>query len=375
MRLIIIQEIIPHYRLPFLKMVAEVESIDLTVVSSILGSEDGFSIPDTSYVGFKWIQLPLVKKNILNINIIWLCKLFQIVADVRPDIIITSGNKRIIQNHILQLLRFIKGFRLLYLQHAKTYSSNSKIFLYFEKLYFRCYTLLLSDGFVLYTKWEKLKMIQEGFPENKLSYLNNTIDAEQIKKNVKLQSAERVNRILAKYDIARCQSIIFIGRLTNAKNPSEIFQYCELIKEQYKGIQVIFISDKPKEYDNSLSQYIFTGLIYDEEIISAIMTQCRFVFIPFGAGLSIIHAFAYGKPVVVVDSPNHCPEIMYVRNDINGVILKGKDTFDNVMGLKKIMVDDYYYNMLCDNALKTVDEYSIKQMVKNLTMCLSQYET
>ena len=52
------------------------------------------------------------------------------------------------------------------------------------------------------------------------------------------------------------------------------------------------------------------------------MKKASLVFVPGLSGLSINHAFAYGRPYATFSAERHGPEINYLINGVNGFIIK-----------------------------------------------------
>ena len=64
---------------------------------------------------------------------------------------------------------------------------------------------------------------------------------------------------------------------------------------------------------------LWHGTLVNEAEIAPIMERCSLVFIPGHSGLSINHAFAYGRPYITIESETHAPEINYLEHGINGL--------------------------------------------------------
>ena len=98
------------------------------------------------------------------------------------------------------------------------------------------------------------------------------------------------------------------------------------------------------------------------------MEQANLVFIPGGSGLSINHAFAYGRPYATIPHPEHGPEISFIKNDYNGFILSGNKQ-ENIEKLYNFLntLPKYIY----DNAYSSGKKLSIENWAKNLEKILS----
>ena len=109
------------------------------------------------------------------------------------------------------------------------------------------------------------------------------------------------------------------------------------------------------------------GGIVQERAISKHMKDVSLVFIPGDSGLSINHAFCYGKPYATIKSKNHGPEINYLKNGINGFLLSG-DFNSDVSKICSVLISNN--KEIFDNAYETGQSLSVDtwctQIMKNL---------
>jgi len=62
---------------------------------------------------------------------------------------------------------------------------------------------------------------------------------------------------------------------------------------------------------------------YDEQALAPYFLTAKLLLYPAAIGLTIIHAFSYGLPVVTNDDiPNHNPESEAMNNGVNGMLYK-----------------------------------------------------
>ena len=64
----------------------------------------------------------------------------------------------------------------------------------------------------------------------------------------------------------------------------------------------------------------FRGPTFDDEKALALASS-SLTLMPGVVGLAIVDTFAYGCPIVTTDHPFHSPEIEYLRDGVNGVML------------------------------------------------------
>ena len=99
------------------------------------------------------------------------------------------------------------------------------------------------------------------------------------------------------------------------------------------------------------------------------MARASLVFIPGHSGLSINHAFAYGRPYVTLASNDHAPEIDYVENGKNGYILH-YDLESNIEIINKLISNRITLENFCDNAKQKGNYLSVEKWVEQMKRSL-----
>ena len=147
--------------------------------------------------------------------------------------------------------------------------------------------------------------------------LINTLDTEMIWNNYDFH----ITKTTAK-------KILFIGRLIPSKRIDLFIDYYKEIKKNIPNLETIIIGHGPDNYlvreaINEDPNIVWKGAITNEYKIAQEMIKSNIVFIPGLSGLSIVHAFCYGKPYITIKNENHGPEIDYLLHGENGFILSG----------------------------------------------------
>lgn len=259
--------------------------------------------------------------------------------------------KFIFLNILIFLFKVIFRFKLVAYTHPpkiKNRALSKWVCYQIDKISYKLYDIV-----VFYTKGSMEVAIKGGYiKKEKAFYANNTLDTELIWSNYQFE-------INASHD----KVLLFIGRLIPNKRLEDLFKYFHRIKGRIGGLKLIIIGDGPENYivkkhldEEGVS---WLGGMTKEEEISKIMKKVHAVFIPGHTGLAIVHAFCYGKPFVAsADYQNHPPEIEYLRDGYNGIILNSSFE-DNVERMATFLSNQNDYELFCKRAFKTAKELSI----------------
>jgi len=83
-------------------------------------------------------------------------------------------------------------------------------------------------------------------------------------------------------------------------------------------------------------------------------------------GLVVVDSFALGVPMVTTDYPFHSPEIDYLKNDENGLIVNcGQSAEVYAAAVARLLQDPARLERLRQGALASAPQYTIENMVAN----------
>lgn len=222
----------------------------------------------------------------------------------------------------------------------------------------------IYDKVVFYTENDcKKAVISKLIKKHKAFWANNTVDNTEIEKyyNFQLPPVEKL-------------TILFIGRLIPSKRIKDVIGYYKALKPNFKQLRLEIIGDGPeraivKEAIKRDATIKWHGTLVDEAIIAPIMKKASLVFIPGLSGLSINHAFAYGRPYITLKADKHGPEISYMDDSKNGYILDG-NLEENTKIITCILQDRGKLIELCNNAKQKGEELSVKNWVQQMKTSL-----
>jgi len=109
--------------------------------------------------------------------------------------------------------------------------------------------------------------------------------------------------------------------------------------------------------------------LLDEAEIAPIMKRASVVFIPGHSGLSVNHAFLYGRPYITLKGPSHAPELDYLENGKNGYLLT--DNFEsNVNTIVQLISNKRELEGFCEKAKQKGEYLSVINWVKQIKQSL-----
>lgn len=350
-----------HYKARFLNHLSNVENVELAVLSGSGRDGSGDKELDGDW-GFETIRVEVPKRK------------FGLSRKVRQtlkahfkkfDWILIPAEKKnlLLFIYAMYLRRRHKGTKLFSYNHqyTKPKKGDSKGF----NLFITRFIFNNLDCVIFYTEDICKKAVKANLvkPE-KAFWANNTIDTFEVEKYYDFELPPKAPI-----------TILFIGRLIALKRVEDLILFYEELCQEYGDKFVLEIigdgpqSDIVKKAQETNSNIIWHGTLVDEEKIAPIMKRASLVFIPGLAGLSVNHAFAYGRPYATLPALRHGPEISYLEHGKNGFIVE-----NDLKIIKEFLNNPEKIEDFCKSAYETSKSLSVNRWIEQLIAALHDRE-
>jgi glycosyltransferase involved in cell wall biosynthesis len=236
----------------------------------------------------------------------------------------------------------------------------------------------LCDGYLAYTQGGADRLARIGFPRDRTFVLRNTIDiAELSRVRDAVQDADtgEIRRALG----LRPDSVVvmFIGRLLEAKQIDVLIDaVCEINQNGLARhfVEALIVGSGPLEpvlrtLAAEAPGVRLLGGIQDQRLLALYMRVAVAVIIPGQIGLAVNHAFALGRPLITRKHQLHSPEVEYLIDGENGLIIEGgRETFVDV--LARFVDSPEWQERLAAGALKSREALRIEHMVESFDLAV-----
>lgn len=188
-----------------------------------------------------------------------------------------------------------------------------------------------DDAVILYA--EHLREYVWARFQSKTFVANNTL---HLTGHARVQAGKEY--LKSKYGIPTAKNIICLGRMQRRKRIDYLVQAFRLAGVHDAGL-ILAGPDSEGMLKNIEGKNIFKlGPVYGKESLD-LLSACDVYCMPGAIGLCIVDAFYCGLPVVT-ENVVHGPEIMYLKNGINGFMVPEGDITQFAARLKTLLTDD-----------------------------------
>jgi len=243
-----------------------------------------------------------------------------------------------------------------------------------------------ADGVLVYSKTVAEMLVERwNFNKERVFVAQNAIDQGPIKKAVHYWTHEQNELALfqTKWNITPNKTVIFVSRLESGNEVSMLLYALRLARQRDPEIKLVIVGDgREKVHLQTLAaelgesdSVIFTGAIYEEHGLAPWMLSASLFCYPTNIGLSLMHAFGYGLPVVTGnDIARHNPEIEAFVNGVNGLFFAHGDVNDMADKWLRIMNDGTLRQNLSAKALYQVErQYTLDKMLQGFREVFAFY--
>jgi len=297
--LLINQEKIPHYRISVYNHLSgylEQRGYELTVAS------DGIEEGNTQHIKFVHADMRLSFWNLAKALLI-----------LNPDAVIYWVRLRHLYLFPILILIKLLGIKAIYWGHGSDWAKKENMRL---KTWANWIEYTLSDALVLYAEHQR-EHVSRRF-EPKIFIANNTLCFDEFK-----HPSINHGMLLEQYNVTTSKNILCMGRMQKRKRLDDLFAAFRMLNRDDTGL-ILVGPDTDGVLQNVEGRHIYKlGPIYGTKRLDLLASADIFC-LPGAVGLGIVDAFYCGLPLVT-EAGDESPEIMYLKDGVNGFIVPRGD--------------------------------------------------
>lgn len=358
----IYQRVLPHYRVPFFRLLAtelKKSGIELIV---IYGQESEGSVPKTTFVDEPWaLYKPNYYLKIKEVEITLQSIDFKRLYST--DLIILEQSNRLLINYLFLLIKLITGKKIAFWGHGANFQSHSSTGV--RERFKRWYSTF-ADWWFCYTPKGKEIVESLGYDASSITIVNNSVDVRSLIEEKTRLRDEDVRKLKDELNLSGSNIAVYCGGMYKEKRIQFLLDSCIEIRKKVDDFQMLFIGGGPDDYlvKEFCSHHYWAkqfGPISGVERVKYFKLS-KLQLMPGLVGLGILDSFALGVPLFTTNIDYHSPEIEYLDSGYNGMIVDDTHYSDTVI---KALTDDDTLSTLGEGCAESVQKYSLDQMVSN----------
>lgn len=278
------------------------------------------------------------------------------------DLVIVTQENKLLQNHLLMLAP--RRFKLAFWGHGANLQSNNPNGL---KERFKRWTTNRVDWWFAYTQMSADLVRAAGFPEARITVLNNAVDTAELLIQRQSVTPEETQALRVVLGFGDGPVGIYVGSLYADKRLDFLFDAAVAIRTHVPDFHLLIVGEGPERemVQNWCAAHPWArwvGAQFGRDK-AAHMAVAQIALNPGLVGLGILDSFVCGTPMLTTDCRLHSPEITYLENGVNG-LMTVNDLQDYVDACVRLLRDPQAMNRLRAGCAVSAREYTVENMAQ-----------
>lgn len=190
---------------------------------------------------------------------------------------------------------------------------------------FKRWTLRRVDWWFAYTELSREFVVDAGFPPERITVLNNSIDTTGLRRQIEQATREMsLRQRRADFGLGMGPVGVYIGSLYPDKRLPFLIEAALRVRQRIPDFELVIAGDGDERPLVQAAARAHAGVTYVGKVKDerrARLLSCSTVALNPGlVGLAILDAFVAGLPVFTTDCGIHSPEIAYLDGGRNGAM-------------------------------------------------------
>jgi glycosyltransferase involved in cell wall biosynthesis len=367
---VIVQRILPHYRLPFFRLLqGSNPNIDIRVFH---GDQSVDSIHST---GFESHYYRNYYYSFLGFSLVFQPSLLVDIIRKSPDLLILEGTFGILTNLLLLVVRRMEHLPSIYWtagwDNPAIKGRRAQLKSFLIHLF-----LKMPDGAIAYGSSARNYLIAHGLSESKIVVAQNTIDVETImaERLLWMQRGKALRNSIAK-NVDHL--IVYIGHLGPLKRANVLLRAFHLLRKKNDNMALLIVGNG--EQMGVLKHYIDLHHIPDVYCVGEIVEGVESYFaagdvfvMPGTGGLAINQAMALGLPVIATVADGTQNDL--IVQGVNGYIVPVDDVDALSAAITDILTTPGRQKSMGQRSLEILQERAtLKNMVEQYSKAIQMH--
>jgi glycosyltransferase involved in cell wall biosynthesis len=286
------------------------------------------------------------------------------------DLVIVEQASRLLTNYLLFALNRIGVKRMAFWGHGRNFQADSSS-AFGETL--KRYTSRRVHWWFAYNELSARIISGSGFPADRITVVENAIDTRGLKRAAQRVRDGDVEALRDRLGVRGENVCIYMGGMYQEKRLDYLIEACHRIRARVPDFEMIFVGAGPEDHvvreATASNRWMHYGGPVRGEERAAFSKLCKYLLVPGVVGLVVLDAFALAVPLITTDGPGHGPEIDYLVDGVNGVIVgRAPDPQEYAAVVSRLLVNEPFRRKLTLGCSKSADRYTLENMVDRFSL-------
>lgn len=284
------------------------------------------------------------------------------------DLVVIMQENRLLSNYPWLFLRGLHKAKVAYWGHGRNFQTQRP-----TGVLENWKQLLVGrvDWWFAYTDMTRDILLTDGYPAERITVLDNAIDNDAFVADLASIADARLAELRDELGLTEGAQVgLFCGSLYPDKRLDYMVAAADKIQAVLPNFHLLIIGDGPsvseiKEAAASRPWVHWVGVRKGVEK-AGYFRLAQVILNPGLVGLHVLDAFCAGVPMVTTADARHSPEIAYLKDGENGLVVHG-DAGAYAEAIIALLQDPSRYAHLKAGALAGAQHYTLQNMVERFT--------
>lgn len=363
-RVAIVQRFVHHYRVPFYEGLADALAERGIALTLVHGSPQGWEIRRDDVVQVPWAaQVEYRDIGIGRQAFAWQSALPYVRG---ADLVIVAQEVKLLFNYLAFARHLARRERLAFWGHGVNFQQGSasgpaealKRAASRHVHWWFAYNSLVADIVASF-----------GYPPERISDVRNSIDVEGLRRDKAALSPADLRATPSSAGLHGRNLAVYSGGLYAEKRLDLLIDAADRIRAAQDDFELVVIGGGPQRglVEEAAARRPWmhaTGPLFNGDLVRW-LAPAKLLLMPGLVGLVVLDSFALEAPLVTIADSEHSPEIAYLRDGANGVMLPAGTSAAGYAGeVVRLLRDDAARERLVKGCREAQEQYNIEEMVR-----------
>jgi glycosyltransferase involved in cell wall biosynthesis len=281
------------------------------------------------------------------------------------DLVIVEQASKLLVNYVLFVHQLLGAKRLAFWGHGKNFQEHKASNL--SEIVKRFMSRKVHWWFA-YSDLSARVVTSIGYPADRITVVQNALDTRSLIEARSAVNARHLADIRDEIGAEGSNVCIYAGSMYADKRLGLLLKACVLIKKDLPDFEMIFVGAGPdqdmiKAAAKEHKWIHYVGPRFGKDKVPYFMLSKLFLM-PAAVGLAVLDAFALEVPLVTTNGPFHGPEIEYLKDGVNGVLVPNTDDpVAYAAAVTRLLQADAVRQELVAGCRRDKDVYTVEEMV------------
>lgn len=228
-----------------------------------------------------------------------------------------------------------------------------------------------------YTNVSAVAVAELGFPAERVTVVQNASDAISLANRVANLSTGDIDAFKSENDLGPGPVLTFVGSLTAKKDLQFLLAAIDALAAQMPDLRFVvagagLLADEAVAARQTRPWMRVLGTVFDQEL-AVLLAASDLLLVPGWLGLAVVDAFAAGVPVIASASHSHPPEIDYLEDGVNGLLVDDSgDPQVYARSVAALLTDEQQRDRLAEGARASGQKYTVEAMAQRFAVGIEQ---